>query len=117
MGRQVAWMILDWFKTDIHKSTFSCFEDISNIGWKGDTPSQMEQFLNDWDYLVENLGPNMLTEEASKDMFASKWFQSNALKEDIAHYKRARAKGPNVDPDFTLLFMRRSMEIYIHDQF
>ena len=32
-GRQVAWMILDWFKTDIHKSTCPSFEDINGVGW------------------------------------------------------------------------------------
>ena len=41
-GRQVAWMILDWFKTDIRKSTFSSFEDSNGHGWKGDTPTHME---------------------------------------------------------------------------
>ena len=69
-GRQVAWMILDWFKTDIHKSTFSCFEDVNNLGWKGDTPSQMEGFLNDWDYLIDNLGTGTMNEDAQRDMFS-----------------------------------------------
>ena len=41
-GRQVAGTNLDWFTRDMHKSTFSSFEDINGIGWKGDTPSQME---------------------------------------------------------------------------
>ena len=72
-------MILDWFKTDIHKSTFSCFEDINNLAWKGDTAAQMESFLNDWDYLIENLGPNTITVEAQRDMFASKWMKSSIL--------------------------------------
>ena len=38
------------------------------------------------------------------------------LKEDIAHYKRARAKGPGVDADYSMEFMRISMGIHIHDQ-
>ena len=111
-GRQIAWMIWDWFKTDIHKSTFSNFEDINGLCWKGDTPSQMEQFLQDWDYLIDNLGPNTMTIDAQRDMFHSTWCKSTVLKEDIAHYKRARAKGPGVDPDFTIEFMIQTIAAF-----
>ena len=44
-GRQVAWMIWDWFIPDINKYTFSRFEDINGLGWKGDAPSQIEVCL------------------------------------------------------------------------
>ena len=101
-GRQVAWMVLDWFKTDIHRSTFSSFEDINSLSWKGDSQSQMEKFLQDWDYLVENLGPNTMGPEALRDMSQSKWLNSTVLKDDTDHYKRARTQGPGVDADYSM---------------
>ena len=92
------------------------FEDINSLSWKGDSQSQMEKFLQDWDYLVENLGPNTMGAEALRDIFQSKWSNPTVRKEDIAHYKRARAKGPGVDADYILEVMRVSMGIHINDQ-
>ena len=67
-ARQVAWMILDWSKTDIHKSTFSRLEAINGLGWKGDSPAQMENCLQDWDYLIDNLGPDTMSAAAQRGM-------------------------------------------------
>ena len=52
-----------------------------------------------------------MTIEAQMDVFNSKWPKSTVLKEDIAHYKRARAAGPGVDPDFSMGCMLQSMGI------
>ena len=55
-----------------------------------------------------------MTIEAQTYMCYSKWSRSTVIKEDIAHYKRARARGPGVDSDFSIDCMRRSMGSHIH---
>ena len=65
---------------------------------------------------MEHLGPNTMSEDARNDMFNSKWSKSTVLKGDIAHYRRARAKGPGADSDYIMGITRKSMVIHIHDQ-
>ena len=67
-GRQVAWKILEWFKTDAYQNTYSTMSDLSNLGWRGDSAAQMEHFLVDWDYMLEHL-PQVLGDESMRDMF------------------------------------------------
>ena len=58
--------------------------------------------MNDLDYLNDNLGPDTMSAAAQRDMSHSKWSTSNVLKEDIAHCRRDLAKGPGIDPYFSL---------------
>ena len=71
-GTHTAWMIVYGFKTDTHNSTFSCFEDMIKLAWPCDSRSHMEGILNEWDSLIENIGPTAMTIEAHRDLFASK---------------------------------------------
>ena len=54
-GRQVAWMILDYVRTDRYKTTFTTFADIASLPWAGDSPDQMESFLRNWDIIIDNM--------------------------------------------------------------
>ena len=67
-----------------------------------------------WDYLIEHL-PTELPAESMRDMLFSKFENSKVLAQDVSHYRRARAKGPD-DPYFTLAFMRKSIDIYVKDE-
>ena len=71
-GRQIAWKILEWFKTDAYHNTYSTLTDLANLAWKGDLPVDMETFLTDWDYLVKHLPPSV-SEEQLRDICFSKW--------------------------------------------
>ena len=62
-GRQVAWTILEWFKTDTYQSTYSTLIDLSNLCWRGDSAAQVEQYLVDWEFMVEYM-PNALPDES-----------------------------------------------------
>ena len=48
-GRQIVWMIYDWFRTDANISTFYSLADLSRIEWLGDKPADMQRFLQTWD--------------------------------------------------------------------
>ena len=50
--------------------------------------------------------------ECLRDLFYRQVEKSNALKDDVAHYRREMRKGPGT-PDYTLLFLRQSVERYI----
>ena len=112
-GRQVAWMIYEYFRTDAHTQHFSSLQDLMSLAWRGDSPAQMEQFLQNWDYIVRSLDQR-LDHIDVQSCFFEKWQNSRILSADVMWCKRARARGPG-DPEFTLEFMRRSMEIHIKD--
>ena len=52
-GRQIARMIYEWFKTDVHMSTFFSFNDLAALTWLGDKPADMERFLQSWGHVLE----------------------------------------------------------------
>ncbi len=51
-GRQVAWLIYDWLKTEAHMSLVFGFADLVALTWWGD--GFMEDWLRQWDHIVEN---------------------------------------------------------------
>ena len=127
-GRQVVWMIYDWFKTKPHMQSHHSYNDLHSLTWKGDSTQQMEDFMTQWDWLVSKMGPytDFFNEWVLRDLLHAKMLATKCqpLIVDLQHFKRAKAKGeaftaPGVitptDPDFSLAVLRKSIEIYIHD--
>ena len=127
-GRQVVWMIYDWFKTKPHMQSHHSYNDLHSLTWKGDSTQQMEDFMTQWDWLVSKMGPytDFFNEWVLRDLLHAKMLNTKcqSLVVDLQHFKRAKAKGesftsPGVltptDPDFSLAFLRNIIEIYIHD--
>ena len=109
-GRQTAKMVNEWFKTDEHMSQMYGHNDIQNLPWGGDSPAQMETFLQLWDHIEDNL-EEKLSEKARRDCFYAKVKLSQVLQQDLAHY--GRAKSITDDPDFSYAFLRNSMDRYL----
>ena len=84
-GRQIAWMIYDWFKTDVHMNLVYGFQDLVSMTWWGD--AKMEGWLHQWDHIVSNL-ENPLDDKTLRDIMEGHLNTSAELKEDIAHYNR-----------------------------
>ena len=97
-GRQVAWMVLEHYQTNTNMSSMYGMQDLLRLDWKGDQPDQMESFLKSWDFLVRVVDTKF-NESVYRDIFYESVSKSATLKEDIAHYKRLRAKGV-AHPDF-----------------
>ena len=59
-GRQIAWMILDFFKTDRSLAVQSMWEDIKTITLKDD--KHLESFARKWKHFIAHLMEPMPTE-------------------------------------------------------
>ena len=121
-GRQVVWMVYDWFRTKPHMQSHHGYQDLNALTWKGDAPAEMEYFLQQWDYYVSKITDTKLASaEVLRDLMYEKMKGSKVLAVELAHFKRARAKGDTpdgapVDPDFCLEFLRNTIETYIYDE-
>ena len=73
--------------------------------WLGD--ARMQDFLDQWDHVTENM-EEQLTDKARRGMFYRKIKDSQALKEDLAHFNRNRH-----GPDYTYQFLRDAVTRYI----
>ncbi|MCP4194480.1 MAG: hypothetical protein GY768_28055, partial [Planctomycetaceae bacterium] len=113
-GRQMAWLIFDYYRTDTNMSSMCGVRDLLKLSWKGDGISEMEKFLKDWDFLVRNIDTDF-TEDAYRDIMFEAMKDSAALREDMSHYRRVRAKG-GVHPDNSLGYLRQAIESYIKEK-
>eukprot|EP00969_Alexandrium_andersonii_P139333 6162908-Alexandrium_andersonii.AAC.1 len=52
-GREVVWLILDFFKTHKSMGTYFTYETLLAFKWKGD--KKLEEFYNEWLRMVANL--------------------------------------------------------------
>ena len=103
------------------------YQDLNVLTWKGDTPAEMEFFLQQWDHIVGNItDTRMISEDVLRDLMYEKMKSSKVLNVELSHFKRARAKGVHptvggaddgrpIDPDFCLEYLRNCIETYIHD--
>ena len=58
-GRQVIYLIYQWFATDEYMSTVYGLHDLTELLWMGDKPSEMQRFLQYWDNIWKILaGPD-----------------------------------------------------------
>ena len=104
-GRQIAHMIYEWFKTDVHTSTLFSFNDLSALTWLGDKPENMEKFLQNWGHIMEHMQYTMPA-ECLRDLSYRQVQNSTVLKEDLSHYRREMRKGPGAT-DYTLTYLRK----------
>ena len=84
-GRQVAFLIYEYFKTEDHMSIVYGYNDVSDLEWLGDRKKQ--EFCDLWDHIMDNLEEE-LSSKAKRDLFARQIAKSEDLREDYAHFKR-----------------------------
>ena len=56
-GRQILWLILDYFRVNGHMDTLYSVKKLMEIEWMGDKPPQIASFTANWKYLVDLLDP------------------------------------------------------------
>ena len=84
-GRQIMFMILEFFKTNRQMQFMYTIEDLAKLEWLGDR--DLHTFRHRWSLITEGLSDN-LSEETLATVLAKKLEQSQDLKEDIAYYYR-----------------------------
>ena len=53
MGRQMAWIIHDWYRTEEHMGAAYGYRDLMSFHWMGD--DKIESYLAQWRHLTGNL--------------------------------------------------------------
>eukprot|EP00969_Alexandrium_andersonii_P137525 6082509-Alexandrium_andersonii.AAC.1 len=48
-GREVVWMVIDFFRTHKSLQTFYSYQDLMNVKWKSD--DKLEEFYREWLHL------------------------------------------------------------------
>ena len=84
-GRQIAWMMMDFNKTNKNLTTVYSITDLYRIQWKGD--NNISRFRFAWRNTVANL-PYKLDDLAMRDLLYNCMKQSKVLAPDLAHYDR-----------------------------
>ena len=86
-GRQIYFMILDYFRTNSDMSVVYTVQDLTGLEWLGD--KNMHSFRHYWDAMTQKVR-NELNESTLADILLAKLEKSVELKEDIRHYQRQR---------------------------
>ena len=107
-GRQIAWLILQHFKTNPKMGVFYNVTDIGQVKWRGDTPRQVHTFMMIWKYILHNTKTKIPTDELA-EILLTKLEKSNVLKGDIDAYNRMKED----DPDRTYDYLMSSMVRYL----
>ena len=65
-----------------------------DLTWMGDKVHEVRRFLTAWDDILENLEDKSAANERSlRDIFYRQVSTFTVLREDVAHYNRAKARG------------------------
>ena len=104
-GRQIAWMMIDFMKTNRTMDQVHTIDDLSRLAWLGD--NKIKQFRDQWRMTVHNLrykqfDPNML-----RDMLYERIKVSKVLAPDIAHYERLNEDDRDKTHDWLIAQMDR----------
>lgn len=114
-GRQTAWMIIELFKTERRRTSFTSYSDLQSLPWLGDTPTNMEDFLRNWDYLLNESDMPSLPEDQLRNLFYGQYKESKVLAHHAPHYQRERAMAEPGEA-YSIGFLRRTIEMHILDQ-
>ena len=69
------------------------YQDLKSCKWLGD--DRIEEFIVYWDYTLENMEDQNLTELFKRDTIYEHMTASTLLKEGLAHYDRQEAGHPD----------------------
>ena len=106
-GRQILWMVYDHHKYDEERGSLYDFKDLMSVHFRGD--SHLEAFLSNWDSVLAGMKAQP---EASllEVLFYDQLSKSTVLREEIAHYDRARKGSEERTYAFLLEAARRYLE-------
>ena len=105
-GRQIVWLLIDYFRTDDHMATIYGYNDLHNITWFGD--DKIGEFEYYFDYVVDNLEDRAaITDNMLRDVLKDKIANSVVLQHDFAHFKRVGRQHADHSYEFLRAMMTR----------
>jgi len=112
-GRQIVWLIHEYFKVNGHMSTVYGYKHLIALEWFGD--SKMDLFMDRFEHMLEHLKGCSLEKPAIRDVLYDKIKAgSTRLQSDLAHFERHKAEvneeGKDYGGDFTLEYLYRCMK-------
>ena len=84
-GRQILWMINEHFRTSSTTDSYYDVIDLAEMQYPGD--AKMSTFLYLWDVCINSMEPR-LPDDQLMMILAKKIKNSQAMKEDLAHWHR-----------------------------
>ena len=114
-GRQIVWMVLNYFKTSDHMSILYSYDALMDMKWFGD--KGVEEFLFHLNRIIDNLEDG-ITDKAIRDVLFRKMEHSTLFAQDIAYFKREKAKAFNGQeaPDYSLEFLMSCLKRQVSDE-
>ena len=83
-GRQLVWLVHDWFKLNADMKPLYGLQEITDLKWYGD--ERIFEFLEFWRQVVENNAIE-LTTKALSVILVEKMSPSKALAQDVAYWR------------------------------
>ena len=105
-GRQIAWLILTFFKRNPKMGVIYSVTDLAKLDWMGD--KQIYKFLMMWRLMLDQMNTT-LPESELTEILLQKVEKSIVLKEDVAHFYRM----DDGDPSKNTNYLIRSMENHL----
>ena len=112
-GRQMPKMLYDYHKLDETQHAVYNFENILAVTLKGD---KLQKFLNDWNSTLAGQGTS-ITKKILKPLLLRELRKSPQLKEEIAHYDRAKPNTEDNSYDYLYRALCRRIELNRQQQF
>ena len=78
---------MESLRTNPNLALMTNINDLQSLNWYGDTPENMQAFMQMWNHIFANLNTT-IADQAKQDKFFEVIKVSKILKEDIAHYER-----------------------------
>ena len=108
-GRQVMWLILDFFKTNRDMSEVYNIQDLTGLPWLGD--NRMHQFKVLWESMATRMSSE-LSDNMLSELLCHKMEDSKVLADDLAYYHRCKIG----HEDHSYQFLIASMDRYLARQ-
>ena len=86
-GRQILWMVRDHHKLDEERGALYNFQDLMSVKLRGD--GNLESFMNTWESVLSTMH-NPPGQDIVEVLFLEQLRHSAVLREEIAHYDRAK---------------------------
>ena len=80
-GRQMIWMIHDYFRTNGHMNVVYGYKHLLALVWMGG--KKMDLFIDKFDLILEHMNDAHLGDEATRDILYEKMTNSTRLKSDL----------------------------------
>ena len=106
-GRQLGWLIHDWFRLNPHMKPLYGLQDYSDIQWMGD--DKIFEFLTLWKDIVAQNAIKLTHEQLATILVAEIPNKSTAIGQDKAYWKRL----PDGHEQKTYEYLINSMERYL----